>query len=57
VTVEVAPSLDEVVTTVLRASRPGDVVMTLGAGSISTIPERLIDALKERAGSATGGVA
>jgi len=56
-TVDVAPSLDEVLTTVLRASRPGDVVMTLGAGSISTVPERLIDALNERAGRATGGVA
>jgi UDP-N-acetylmuramate--alanine ligase len=56
-TVDVAPSLDEVVTTVLRASRPGDMVMTLGAGSISTIPERLIDALNERAGLTTGGVA
>ena len=52
--VEVAPSLDDVVTTVLRASRPGDVVMTLGAGSISTIPERLIDALGERARDAKG---
>jgi UDP-N-acetylmuramate--alanine ligase len=52
--VEVAISLDDVVTTVIRVSRPGDVVVTLGAGSISTIPERLIDALSARAGDAKG---
>jgi UDP-N-acetylmuramate--alanine ligase len=55
--VEVARSLDDVVTRLIRASRPGDVVMTLGAGSISTVPERLIDALEGRAGDAKGGVA
>jgi UDP-N-acetylmuramate--alanine ligase len=55
--VEVARSLDDVVTRLIRASRPGDVVMTLGAGSISTVPERLIDALEGRAGDGKGGVA
>ena len=53
--VEVAISLDDVVAMVLRECRPGDVVMTLGAGSISTIPERLIDALSERVGDTKGG--
>jgi UDP-N-acetylmuramate-alanine ligase len=28
--------------------RPGDVVITLGAGSIGTIPRRLVEALNQR---------
>ena len=47
---DVAPRLDDVVAAVVRAARPGDVVITLGAGSIGTVPDRLIDALG-RAGS------
>jgi len=42
---DVAPLLDDVVSAVVRAARPGDVVITLGAGSIGTVPDRLIDAL------------
>jgi UDP-N-acetylmuramate--alanine ligase len=44
---DVAPTLDEVVTTIVRAAKPGDVVITLGAGSIGTLPERLVEALKK----------
>jgi UDP-N-acetylmuramate--alanine ligase len=55
--VDVAASLDEVVTTLLRVSRPGDVVVTLGAGSISTIPERVIAAINQQAGHAKGDAA
>jgi len=29
----------------LRVVRPGDVVLTLGAGSIGVVPEQLIEAL------------
>ena len=47
---DVAPQLDDVVVALVRAARPGDVVITLGAGSIGTVPDRLIDALG-RAGS------
>jgi UDP-N-acetylmuramate--alanine ligase len=42
---EVAPSLDDVVAAVRRTARPGDVVITLGAGSIGSLPKRLIEAL------------
>jgi len=43
--VDVAPTLDDVVTAVTKAARPGDVVITLGAGSIGTLPDRLVEVL------------
>jgi UDP-N-acetylmuramate--alanine ligase len=43
--VDVAQSLDDVVATVVKVARPGDVVITLGAGSIGTVPDRLLEAL------------
>ena len=46
--VEVAPSLDEVVAAIVRVARPGDVVVTFGAGSIASVPDRLIAALESR---------
>jgi UDP-N-acetylmuramate--alanine ligase len=49
VPVDVAPHLDEVVTTIVRVARRGDVVITLGAGSIGTVPEKLIAALERGA--------
>jgi UDP-N-acetylmuramate--alanine ligase len=48
---DVAPTLDEVVTAVVRAARPGDVVITLGAGSIGSVPDRLIEALVSTPGT------
>ncbi len=45
--VKIARELDEVVPMVLDIAQPGDVVMTLGAGSISRIPARLIEALRK----------
>jgi UDP-N-acetylmuramate--alanine ligase len=45
VPVDVAPTLDEVVADVVRVARPGDVVITLGAGSIGSVPDRLLEAL------------
>jgi UDP-N-acetylmuramate--alanine ligase len=42
---EVAPTLDDVVAAVVRSARPGDMVITLGAGSIGTVPDRLLEAL------------
>ena len=46
VPLDVAPTLDDVVAAVARAAKPGDVVITLGAGSISSVPDRLLEALK-----------
>ena len=42
---DVVPRLDDVVPAIARIARPGDVVITLGAGSIETVPERLLAAL------------
>ncbi len=48
--VQIARTLDEVIPAVLRIAKPGDAVITLGAGSIGTIPARLLDALGARGG-------
>jgi UDP-N-acetylmuramate--alanine ligase len=45
-----APSLDDVVRVVVDLARPGDAVITLGAGSIGTAGPRVLDALRRRAG-------
>jgi UDP-N-acetylmuramate--alanine ligase len=50
--VHVAKTLDEVVPAVLRLVHPGDAVITLGAGSIGTLPKKLVAALAERRASA-----
>ena len=55
--VEVAPTLDELVAAVVRAARPGDVVITLGAGSIGSVPERLVEKLGGRDPGRGGGPA
>jgi UDP-N-acetylmuramate--alanine ligase len=47
VPVDVAPKLDDVVSAIVRVAKPGDVVITLGAGSIGSIPERLLEALAQ----------
>jgi UDP-N-acetylmuramate--alanine ligase len=46
-TVDVVPRVEDVVTALIRAARPGDVVLTLGAGSIGAVPDRLVDALQK----------
>jgi len=43
--ITIAPGLDDVVAAVVRIARTGDVVITLGAGSIGTVPEKLMEAL------------
>ena len=53
--VHVAPTLDAVVTAVLRLAKPGDAVITLGAGSIGTVPARLLEALKGAGAKGEGG--
>src|SRR5262249_20587167 len=54
VPVDVAPGLDDVIAAVVRAARPGDVVITLGAGSIGGVPDRLIDALAKNGAAPAG---
>jgi UDP-N-acetylmuramate--alanine ligase len=44
--VHLARTLDDVVPELLKVVKPGDAVITLGAGSIGTIPARLIEALR-----------
>ena len=51
--VHVARQLQDVLPAVLRVARPGDVVITLGAGSIDTLPRQLLDALKAREANAS----
>jgi UDP-N-acetylmuramate--alanine ligase len=46
--VHVARHLDEVLATIVEIARPGDAVITLGAGSIGSLPPRLMDALRNR---------
>jgi UDP-N-acetylmuramate--alanine ligase len=48
--VEVVAGLDDVAPAVARIARPGDVIITLGAGSIGTVPERLLDLLTRGGG-------
>jgi len=43
--VDVVPRLDDVVSAIVGVAKPGDIVITLGAGSIGTLPERLIEQL------------
>jgi UDP-N-acetylmuramate--alanine ligase len=53
--VDLAPRLDDVVAAIVRAAKTGDVVITLGAGSIGTVPDRLVAALGGAIPVATGG--
>jgi UDP-N-acetylmuramate--alanine ligase len=46
--VHVVETLDAVVPELLKVIRAGDAVITLGAGSIGTIPKRLVEALRQR---------
>jgi UDP-N-acetylmuramate--alanine ligase len=46
--VEAVPRLEDVVPALLQLARPGDVVITLGAGSIGVVADRLVAALAER---------
>jgi UDP-N-acetylmuramate--alanine ligase len=47
--VDVVPRLDDVAPALARIARKGDVVITLGAGTIGTVGERLVDILASRA--------
>jgi UDP-N-acetylmuramate--alanine ligase len=45
-TVEIVKNLEAVPAAVLRVVRPGDIVLTLGAGSIGTAGDRILEALR-----------
>jgi UDP-N-acetylmuramate--alanine ligase len=45
---EVVPRLEDLPAAIARVARRGDVVITLGAGSIGTIPDRLVELLADR---------
>ena len=49
--VHVVATVHEALPALLAIVRPGDVVMTLGAGSIATLPARLLEALAAREGT------
>ena len=46
--VHVLPVLDQLPAAVASMTRPGDLVITLGAGSIGTVGERILEAIKKR---------
>jgi UDP-N-acetylmuramate--alanine ligase len=50
--VRLAKRLDEMIPAIVEIARPGDAVITLGAGSIGNLPPRLVDALRRKG---TGG--
>jgi UDP-N-acetylmuramate--alanine ligase len=50
--VHLVASLDELVPALVERARPGDAVITLGAGSIADVPARLLAALRAREGGA-----
>jgi UDP-N-acetylmuramate--alanine ligase len=54
VPVEVVPRLDDVAAALVRLARPGDVVITLGAGSIGTVADRLVSILSAGGFSSAG---
>jgi UDP-N-acetylmuramate--alanine ligase len=48
--VRYAPTLDEAVSQLVELVRPGDLVLTLGAGDVTTVGPRLLEALRTREG-------
>ena len=51
VPVELVPALEDLPLAVARLTRPGDLVLTLGAGSIGTMADRILDAIRTRKGA------
>jgi UDP-N-acetylmuramate--alanine ligase len=46
--VRIARELDQVIPAILEIAQPGDAVLTLGAGSIGSLPAQLVEALTRR---------
>jgi UDP-N-acetylmuramate--alanine ligase len=53
--VTLVKSLDDIPAAVARAARSGDLVITLGAGSIGSMPDRILEALRPGADAENGG--
>ena len=47
-------ALDDLPAAVAKTARPNDLVITLGAGSIGTMPDRILEALRARPAEAGG---
>jgi UDP-N-acetylmuramate--alanine ligase len=54
---DLVPRLDDVIGAIVRVAKPGDLVITLGAGSIGNVPDRLIPALEVGPASASASAA
>jgi UDP-N-acetylmuramate--alanine ligase len=48
VPVDVVPALEDVAPAIARVAQPGDVVITLGAGSIASVPDQVLALLDRR---------
>jgi len=55
VPVDVVPRVEDLAPALARVARPGDVVITLGAGSISTVPAQLVQKLEAGGPAAARG--
>jgi UDP-N-acetylmuramate--alanine ligase len=55
--VSLVKALHDIPAAVKRIARPNDLVITLGAGSIGTLPDRILDALKALPAEARGNAA
>jgi UDP-N-acetylmuramate--alanine ligase len=53
--VHVVPALEDLPVQVALLARPGDLVITLGAGSIGGVGERILDAIRHRRTQTAGG--
>ena len=50
--IDIVPAVEDVAPVLASMARPGDLVITLGAGSIGTVPDRLIGLLTRAEASA-----
>jgi UDP-N-acetylmuramate--alanine ligase len=53
--VDVVTKVDEVAEALAKLARPGDVVLTLGAGSIGSVAAKLVDVLQKKKGAPFDG--
>ena len=44
---ELSGGFDDLITSVCKAARPGDIILTIGAGSVGTLGKKIVDKLGE----------